>query len=752
MLPILNKINNRFLRVCLILAIVLVVGLGLIIAFISPISKYLIEKNGEKILGRQISLSWIYVNPFTGYLHAHDMHMREKEKKDTASFISIGDLSLHISLKQLWSGTIDVSSVTIDHLHVNVIENKAKFNFDDLFKKDSTALPHKAKKTPHYYVHNILLLNSEVQYKEVSIPVHFWVSQLNVQCPTIQWDSDTASFNYHLNFMDKSGVVKGLFSMNFHSLEYHFHTLMHQFDLKPLDQYIKEFSNYENFAAMLNADFNARGHFQHIQDLLATGKIDIDDFHYGKNAAEDYLRFSKLTIDIDSLSPLNKKYFFKKVLLDSVYVKYERYDSLDNFTRMIGKNGKNVSQAMDVHYRENIIFQIAHYISSLAADIVNSDYRASEFQLTNAHAVYGDYALQQSFIVTANPIQIVAHNVDTRAERLDLTINTKINPFGTIAMQFNADPGDFGNFNLSYQINQLPVPFFNPYTITYTSYPFDKGTIKLQGTWDVKNKIINSQNHILVINPTLATRVKSEDASKKPMRIVMFLVRELNREIDISLPIKGDLNNPKFKLHDEIIQVLKNIVIKPSAYPFVTIKSQLTEEPVNVDVLEWKLGQTKLDFEQKKLLRSISRYLFFHPSTSVSIVPRYYEIKEKETLLLFEAKRRFYISQTHINKKLLAEEDSTSIDRLSIKDPVFTKWLNNQTNVPMVFTVQGKCLHLIGAAKLDELYKKLIERRKNGILEFLGYLKDKNRLTCSKVAGDIPACGFSQELIHYKDK
>jgi hypothetical protein len=745
-----NKIRNRFLRVFLVIAVILLAALGIILACLSPISKYLIEKNGEKYTGRQISLSWVYINPFTGYLHAHDVSMREK--KDTASFLSIGDLSLHISLKQLWSGTIDFSSITLDHLHLNIIENKTKFNFDDLFQKDSTALPHKAQKPPHYYVHNITLLNSEVQYKEVSIPVHFWVSQLNVQCPTIQWDSDTASFNYHMNFMDKNGVIKGLFSMNFHSLEYHFHTLIHEFYLKPLEQYIKEFSNYGNFTAKLNADFNARGHFQHIQDLLATGKIELADFHYGKNPAEDYLKFSKLIIDIDSLSPLNKKYFLKKILLDSMFVKYERYDSLDNFTRMFGKNGKNISHAVDVHYRENVIFQIAHYISNLAADIVNSDYRVTDLQLNNAHAIYGDYALQQSFVVTANPIKIVAHNIDTRSEKLDLSINTKINPFGNLSIQFNADPGDFGNFNLSYQVSQLPVPFFNPYTITYTSYPFDKGTIKLQGTWDVKNKVINSQNHILIINPTLATRIKSEDASRKPMRIVMFLVRELNREIDINLPIKGDLNNPKFKLHDEIIQVLKNIVIKPSAYPFVTIKSQLTEEPVNVDVLEWKLGQTKLDFEQKKLLRAISRYLFFHPGVSVSIVPRYYESKEKEELLLFEAKRRYYISLTAKNRKELDSEDSSHIERLSIKDPAFTKWLNKQTNIPMIFTVQGKCLHLVGTEKVETLYRKIIEHRNKSILEFLGNLKDKNRLTCTKVIGDTPACGFSQELFHYRDK
>ena len=28
---------------------------------------------------------------------------------------------------------------------------------------------------------------------------------------------------------------------------------------------------------------------------------------------------------------------------------------------------------------------------------------------------------------------------------------------------------------------------FNPYLITYTSFPLDRGTIELNGTWNVRN-------------------------------------------------------------------------------------------------------------------------------------------------------------------------------------------------------------------------------------------------------------------------
>jgi hypothetical protein len=738
-----KRIKNRALRIILVSLSILLLLAGIVIACISPISKYLIERNSEKYTGRLIDMSWLYVNPFTGHIHAHNLVMHEKDKK--GKFLSIDDFSFDVSVRKLLSKTYDFSSVTLDHLWINVVESKKLFNFDDLFKKDSTKPKSIHKQTPQYYVRDIKLINSEVQYSEVSIPVHYSVTKLNVQCPTLQWDSDTASFNYHFHFLENSGIIKGMFSMNFHSNEYHFRTTLSDFDLKSLDQYIKEFSDYGNFQAVLDADLNARGNFNDAKDLLAQGKLDLRNFHFGKSPQEDFLRFSKLTFDIDSLSPLNKKYFFKTVLLDSMYVKYIRYDSLDNFTHMFGDKGKNISRAQSVHATENIIFQLAHYISLLAEDIINSEYRVNQLQLKNAQAVYNDFALQQSFTLSANPILIKANNIDSRAKSMDISLQSKINPFGNLSAHLITDPSNIGNFNLTYNISNVPVPMFNPYTVTYTSYPFDKGIINLSGNWIVINKQITSTNHVLVINPTLADRVKSQDAKKKPMRLIMFLVRELNRKIDVDLPIKGDLNNPKFSLRSEILQVLENIFEKPTAYPFVTISSQIKEAPENFDVLEWPLMQSELNSNQKQTLRGISRYLLFHPSVKVTIQSVYFENKEKEMLVQFEA--RFYMSSK--KSPSLTEDDSIAINKLSIRNPAFCKWLDVQTHAPLIFYAQGKCNLLVGPAKTGQLFSNLISIRKKHVLDFLDDSRGRERFVSAPGKNEVPVSGFSHDNFYY---
>jgi hypothetical protein len=746
-LRVFRKIKNRFLRISVIVVVILILFGGVVIAFISPIAKYIIEKNSVKLIGRQIDIGLLYINPFTGHVYAHNVVMYEKNSGK--KFVSIGGLSVNISVRRLLSKEIYFSSVSLDHVWANIVQNKSHFNFDDILRKNSPKTT-ATSKPPHYYVHDITLTNSEVDYSELSIPVHYYVTKLNAQCPLIEWDIDSSSYKFSLTFLKNSGDIKGLFTLNFKTLAYDTKIVLAHVDLRSLDQYIKEISNYENFSAFLNADMNVSGNFNSVDDFLATGKTEITDFHFGKSLGDDYLRFSKLTMDADTLSPINTKFFYKSLLLDSLYVKYERYDSLDNFTRMFGENGANVTAAKAKSNKQNIIFLIAQFISDIAKDVINSAYRVKEFQVTNSRAVFNDYSLIERFSLHADPIVITAKNIDSKANRMYVTLQTKVNPFGTISANFDANPSDFGDFNLTYSITGFPIPLFNPYTVTYTSHPFDKGTLDLNGNWHVVNKQISSINHVIVTNPTLAVRIKNEDAKKIPMRLILFFVRDVNRQIDIELPITGDLGNPKYHLWGEILNVLENVAIKPPFFPYTSVKLAQVKDDDDYLAMEWQLTQSKMSNEQSDQLKKISHYLSSHPNSQVTIVPHNFESEEKETLLINEAKKQFYSAQHHIPLKSLTKDDSIAISKISIKDASFRRYIKVMTKDTMDFTAQGKCLKLIGKAQVDNLYAKLLNERKNQIMSFFNDKNIANRVTFEKGVKEIPTTGFSHYLFYYK--
>ena len=71
---------NRFKKILLIVTASIVGLVILVILFISPITKYLIEKYDETYTGRQITLDLAYVNPFTGFVHFKNLKIFEKQK------------------------------------------------------------------------------------------------------------------------------------------------------------------------------------------------------------------------------------------------------------------------------------------------------------------------------------------------------------------------------------------------------------------------------------------------------------------------------------------------------------------------------------------------------------------------------------------------------------------------------------------------------------------------------------------------
>ena len=94
----------------------------LVILFISPIAKYLVEKYDEKFTGRQITMGWAYVNPFTGYIHFENLKIFEL--KSDSVFLSVKGLSANFAMLKLIRKTYEISEITLTHPRGIIIQNK----------------------------------------------------------------------------------------------------------------------------------------------------------------------------------------------------------------------------------------------------------------------------------------------------------------------------------------------------------------------------------------------------------------------------------------------------------------------------------------------------------------------------------------------------------------------------------------------------------------------------------------------------
>jgi hypothetical protein len=692
--------KTKFIVIPLSILVILIVTA---IFFISPISKYLVEKYDEEYTGRQITMDWAYVNPLTGYVHFENVKVHEL--KSDSLFLTCDGLSLNFSMLKLFSKTYEINELTLDNPKVFIVQNLTTFNFDDLIEKFSSTSD---TTTPpvHFNLLEVKINEGEFHYTEATIPVHYFIKEMHFESPGMRWDSDTivGSFSF-LSGIGK-GDMKGAFKINIEKMDYGFSATAHQFDLSIIEQYLKDMSNYGSLKANFDADVKAGGNFKDGSDINLSGTVAINDFHFGKNIQEDYASWEKVVLKINQLNPKNKIYLFDSIMVKRPFFKYEKYDYLDNVERIFGKGGSNVKAANADDEKFNLIIEIADYVKILSKNFFKSSYKINRLVIENANIQYVDYSQSERFFMGLDPLNFIADSIEKNNDRVRALITSNIEPYGKVFIQLSINPKDENDFDLNCKLEKIPASLFNPYLITYTSYPLDRGTLQFHAKWKVRNGIIQSDNHLVLIDPRVTKKIKNDDTQWLPLPLIMAFVRERGNVIDYTIPITGNLKDPKFNVWDVVIDLVKNIFIKPPSTPYRMVVKGTEEEIEKTLSVKWQMRQAELRQNQNQFIEKIADFLKNNPEVKISVTPVMYTEKEKEYILFYEAKKKYYLKIHQEKKSAFSEADSLAVEKMSVKDAAFIAHLNHHSKDSMLFTIQQKCASYVSQ---NFIYTKLLE-------------------------------------------
>ncbi len=740
--------NMTRLRKSLLITAGIIVGLViLVILFISPITKYAIEKYDEEYTGRKITLSLAYVNPFTGYIYLRNLKLFEY--KSDSVFFSAKGISVNIGIWKLLSKTYVISDFTMNEPYGIVIQNKDRSNFDDLLKK-FTQTSDTLSEPAHFEIGDINIKNGEFHYVENEIPINYFIRKVNVSSEGMSWDSDSVSAEFDFLSGVSSGEIKGNITANMTAKRYRLAVKIDKFDMNLIEQYMKDLTNYGTLRATVDADLLTNGSYEDTEDITMSGTMAVNGFHFGKNPRVDYASFDQLIIAMTEISP--KKYIFHgdSLILKHPYFKYEKYDSLDNLETMFGKDGQNIDAVKADSAKFNLIIEMAEYVKKLSKYFFKSHYRINRLAITDADIRYNDYSMSEKFSMDFNPLSIKADSIDKNHPWVYLTVNSGIKPYGDFEAQVTINPKDSSDFDMNYNIQKLPLSMLNPYTIMYASYPFDRGTIEFNGKWHVRNGKIESVNHLVVIDPRITKRLHNKEIKFIPMRPVMALVREQGNVIDYEIPITGNLDDPKFHIGDIIWDIVSNIFVKPVKTGYrIQVKEVETEIEKSLS-LKWPMRSSELLPDQEQFIEKMTQFLKENPNATISVYPQLFEQKEREYTLFFEAKKKYYLLKEKKSEEAFDEMDSVKVEKMSVKDEDFVKYADKQLKDSLKFTIQEKCLAVVDSNRVNMKLKQLNEIRKNVFIKYFVENGVDKQLVIHKEHSIVPFNGFSFFKINYQ--
>jgi hypothetical protein len=741
--------NTKFKKSVLIFFSTLAFLLVLIFICISPITKYLVEKYSVKYTGRQIKMDRAYVNPFTGYVHFSNL--RIYEVNNDSVFFSADGLSISFALRKMLSKTYEISELVLDNPKGIIILNKRNdFNFTDLITRFSPSPQDTISPPLHFNILNIKINDGIFYFHDTLININYFIKNVSFESSGKRWNNDTIIGKFSFSAGIGTGDMKANFNINIKTLDYKYAIVANRFNLAIVQQYLQQMINYGTFSANLDADLKTTGNFSDEENQDTKGRFAINDFHFGKTASDDYASFDKFIMTINEVNPKQHIYHLDSVTLTHPYFKYEKYDRLDNIETMFGEKGANVTITDADATQYNLVLELAHYLINISKNFFQSAYTINKMAINQGNIQFNDYSKNEKFSIGANPLSFTADSVNQVKGRINFSMKSGISPYGEASLKASINPRDSQDFDVNLHFGKIPISMFNPYLVTYTSFPLDRGTIEFDGIWRVRKGLIQSENHLLIIDPRVAKRVKNKADRWIPVWLVMAFIRERSNVIDYTVPITGSLKNPKFHLHDVLFSTLNNIFTKPPTTAYgvaVKTKENTIEKSLT---MKWAMRESSMPHSQKRFLKKLAEYLTKNPEASISVYPEQFAVKEKEYILFFESKKKYYLQANQETAKTFSESDSEKVDKMSIRDTLFIKYLNKYVTNGLLFTIQDKCTSLVGSALINSRFRQLGEARKDA---FTAYFKSKgigHQIVFKTAQNTIPYNGFSFYKIDYK--
>lgn len=172
--------------------------------------------------------------------------------------------------------------------------------------------------------------------------------------------------------------------------------------------------------------------------------------------------------------------------------------------------------------------------------------------------------------------------------------------------------------DIDFSFKDIELTKFTPYTSKYLGYKIEKGKLVLDLEYMIDGNTLRSENRVRFDNFALGEAVDSEDATSLPVSLAISLLKDSNGQINLDLPVKGELDDPEFSIGGVVLKMIGNLIVKVVTSPFSIIGSMFGggEE---LEYLEFKDSGPALSQENIKKIDQLTQILVQKPSINLEI-------------------------------------------------------------------------------------------------------------------------------------
>ena len=202
-------------------------------------------------------------------------------------------------------------------------------------------------------------------------------------------------------------------------------------------------------------------------------------------------------------------------------------------------------------------------------------------------------------------------------------------------LKLEGQVGEYGELNVSGHLRALDplldtditasfknveMPGASPYVIRFAGHKVASGKLDLDLHYVLHKGILDGQHKIVLRDFELGEKVDSPEALDLPYSLAISLLKDSSGNIDIDLPVEGDVNDPTFRIGGVIMKALVNLITQIVTSPFRLLGKLVgLGDSEDLDQVYFAPGDADLTPPQQERIAKIAEALAQRPNLSLTV-------------------------------------------------------------------------------------------------------------------------------------
>jgi hypothetical protein len=606
------------------------VGIGLLalivialIALPTLIKNYAV-KNSKELLGRQIDIGKLKFNYFTSTATVYGFKMYEAN--DTDVFTSFDTLIVNTVPYKYISNVKALDEFYLQGLMVNVIKSGDAYNFDDLVAfhtaEDSTAQePEEAFK---YVLEDLALKDGGFNYYDTQVGDTIEITDFDLAIPLIIWDQENDS-NADIAFqMGDYGTISSSSDVHPGTGVFTSTVKIEGLQLTPFTKYAAQYAEINELAGTVNSEVILTGNINSPLETLLSGEVNVLQPLMKDLNNDTFLSSESIFCVLDEINYSANSYRIGELSFEQPYLKFE-LDSISNNIYRIFKLDEEEAGATpdadatadsDAKASDTTTSETAPGAAAQSPEVANTEktdaatsqatdsttlyYAIRNLRVNQGKLDYTDNLTGEPFDYALSQIEIDSDSIYSDSEWIDILATMLLNERGTLKADVGYNPTDLTYATIDIAIEEFVLSDLNIYSRYYTGHSILNGDMFYFSDTKITGGQLESENNLLIKNVSVENLKGGFFAI--PLKLAVWLLKDKNGDIELDIPVRGDMNDPEVDTWALIGTTLKKKIFDTTDNPILPLARYIDADPDDLRSIAVHYPDTALTEDQKRQL------------------------------------------------------------------------------------------------------------------------------------------------------